>query len=157
MLFKTKQISLPPTSLRGATEQSQLPSHCDHAFSCARSNMSRFCRRSDDSPDDDENLATLSESSDPLGRPRASLTRRSRGSSLGSLSCSASEHPTLIDYPTLPVPVNVIPTVRSDQSQHSASQPDPMPVPLVRDILRSVPSLDMSNEENLQLKFTYKR
>ncbi|KAH9232163.1 hypothetical protein K456DRAFT_38315 [Colletotrichum gloeosporioides 23] len=119
--------------------------------------MSGFCRRSDVSSDDDENLTTLSELSNPPGRARASLSRRSRGSSLGSLSCSVSEHPTLIDYPTLPVPVNMIPTIRSDQSQHSASLPDPLPVPLVRDILRSVPSLDMSNEEYLQLKFTHKR
>ncbi|KAK1961269.1 hypothetical protein LY78DRAFT_662261 [Colletotrichum sublineola] len=122
--------------------------------------MSRFFQRSGDSSDDeydDRNPLALSE---PFGSPDPAPThpQPSHKSSSSSFSSSASESQSpLLDYPTLPVPVNSIPTVRGRQGSRSASPPDPLPASLIQDILRAVPSLDMDTVEDLYCKFTYKR
>ncbi|KAK2036211.1 hypothetical protein LZ31DRAFT_561302 [Colletotrichum somersetense] len=118
--------------------------------------MSRFFRRSSDSSDDDKNPVALSELSDsPDIAP--TRTQHSHESSSGSFSSSETESCPIMDYPSLPVPVSLIPIIRGQQGDRFASPPKPLPAALVKYILKSVPSLDLSNEEDLHLKFTYKR
>ncbi|EFQ36433.1 hypothetical protein CGRA01v4_00050 [Colletotrichum graminicola] len=120
--------------------------------------MSRFFRRTDDSSDEDDDDGNPATLSGPSGSTDPASTRPHprRESSSSSLSSSASESPPPpLDSSALPAPVSLIPAIRGQRS--SPRPPDPLSAPLVRYIVRSVPHLDMETEEDLHLKFTYKR
>ncbi|KAG9252425.1 uncharacterized protein F5Z01DRAFT_660663 [Emericellopsis atlantica] len=110
--------------------------------------MSRFFRdgREDDSSDEAKSPAAAD--SEPTDSSDEEPTRRH-----GSISSSASESRFLIVRPTLPAPVDLIPTIRC----LSTSPPGPLPSPLIRDILHTVPSLEVSDHSDLRETFTYRR
>ncbi|KAJ0164220.1 hypothetical protein CTA2_1500 [Colletotrichum tanaceti] len=165
--FHTSGILPCPTSLPRASIQSRFPSFSIHTHTHTSSggvvqHMSRFFRPDgESSDDDDENPATLSErSSSP--DPTSTRPQPSRKSTSGSLSDSdpdsdSEPQPFLLECPTLPVSISLISTIRGRWSGRPATPPDPLPAPLVQDILQSVPSLDMETEEDLEQKFTDRR